>query len=107
MRRRLAAAYVVTIVTVASLIFSNLLTTSSSYSTQPPVITSIYQAVTIGGPIRFDPARAYDVASGEIIQNIYEPLIFFGDKLLAPRARDSSAQLVCRRAYAKGIRVCS
>jgi peptide/nickel transport system substrate-binding protein len=32
---------------------------------------------TIGGPETLDPAWAYDTASGEQIQYIYEPLIFF------------------------------
>ena len=34
-------------------------------------------AVTIGTPETVDPAWAYDTASGEIIQNIYEPLCMF------------------------------
>lgn len=38
--------------------------------------------VTIaGGPDTFDPALAYDTASGEIIQNVYDTLVFYdGDK---------------------------
>jgi ABC-type transport system substrate-binding protein len=34
--------------------------------------------------MRIDPASAYDPAIREILQNVYEPLIFFGDKPLAP-----------------------
>jgi peptide/nickel transport system substrate-binding protein len=33
--------------------------------------------LTGGEPITFDPALAYDASSGEIIQNVYEPLITF------------------------------
>lgn len=36
-------------------------------------------AVTIGTPETVDPAWAYDTASGEIIQNIYEPLCMFNN----------------------------
>jgi peptide/nickel transport system substrate-binding protein len=41
--------------------------------------TLIY--ATIGEPETLDPAWAYDTASSEVIQNVYEPLIFFkGEK---------------------------
>lgn len=59
---------------------------SSFFSAQPPVDTSIYRSTTLGGPTRFDPARAYDSGAARIIQNVYEGLIFFGDKPLAPQA---------------------
>jgi len=42
--------------------------------------TSTYYVGTIGQPARLDPARAYDTASGDIIQNVYQPLIWYGDK---------------------------
>ena len=32
---------------------------------------------TIGDALTLDPAWAYDTASGEIIQNVYETLIFY------------------------------
>jgi len=54
------------------------------FSTQPPVDTTTYVAGTVGQPRRLDPARAYDTASGELILNVYQPLIFFGDKPLLP-----------------------
>jgi len=34
-------------------------------------------AAIAGGPQTVDPALAYDTASGELIQNVYDPLIFF------------------------------
>ena len=86
LRLRLATSSAITLILVNVLLVSSLPGTFSSFSTQPPVDTSIYRSATIGGPVRFDPARAYDTASGEIIQNVYEPLIFFGDKPLAPQA---------------------
>jgi peptide/nickel transport system substrate-binding protein len=47
---------------------------------------------TIGTPETVDPAWAYDTASGEIIQNIYDPLLFFNntstDQFLAGIADD-------------------
>jgi len=51
-----------------------------SYSSQPPVDTSTYYIGTIGQPVRLDPARAYDTASGEMLQNIYQTLIWWDDK---------------------------
>jgi peptide/nickel transport system substrate-binding protein len=49
-------------------------------SVQPLIDTSTYYVGTIGQPARLDPGRAYDTASGELIQNVYQPLIWFGDK---------------------------
>jgi peptide/nickel transport system substrate-binding protein len=51
---------------------------------QPPIDTTTYYNGTIGQPRRLDPARAYDTASGEVIMNVYEPLIFFADKPALP-----------------------
>jgi peptide/nickel transport system substrate-binding protein len=50
------------------------------FSMQPPIDTSTYYIGTIGQPARLDPGRAYDTASGEIIQNVYQTLIWFSDK---------------------------
>ena len=50
------------------------------FSAQPPIDKSTYCVGTIGQPANLDPARAYDTASGEIIQNVYEPLVWYGDK---------------------------
>ena len=49
-------------------------------STQPPIDTSTYYVGTIGQPSRMDPARAYDTASGELIQNVAQTLIWWNDK---------------------------
>jgi len=51
-----------------------------AFSTQPPIDTSTYYVGTIGQPVRLDPARAYDTASGELLQNIYQTLIWWTDK---------------------------
>lgn len=50
------------------------------HAIQPPVDTSTYWVGTIGQPRRVDPARAYDTASAELIQNVYETLVYFSDK---------------------------
>ena len=48
--------------------------------TQPPVDTTTLYNATIGwGPRRADPARAYDTVSGELISNVYDNLITFGE----------------------------
>lgn len=45
---------------------------------EPPIKNpDTFIVATIGGPDTMDPAYAYDTASGEIIQAVYEPLIFF------------------------------
>jgi peptide/nickel transport system substrate-binding protein len=47
----------------------------------PPEFTSkdpnTFVMTTIGEPETFDPALAYDTASGEIIQNVYDTLVFY------------------------------
>ena len=42
-------------------------------SPDPDTITK----VSIGDPLVFDPAACYDTASGEILQNVYETLVFY------------------------------
>jgi len=51
-----------------------------SSSPQPPVDATTYTVGTIGQPARMDPARAYDTASGELIQNVAQTLIWWNDK---------------------------
>jgi peptide/nickel transport system substrate-binding protein len=51
---------------------------------QPPIDTTTYYIGTIGQPRQCDPARAYDTASGEMIFNCYETLIFFASKPVVP-----------------------
>lgn len=53
-------------------------------SIQPPVDAATFTVGTIGQPRRLDPARAYDTASGTLISNVYETLIFFSDKQVLP-----------------------
>jgi len=43
-------------------------------------VSDIYCVGTAAQPTRLDPACAYDTASGDIIQNVYQPLIWYGDK---------------------------
>jgi peptide/nickel transport system substrate-binding protein len=86
LRLRLVTACVIALILVNVLLVSSLPSAFSSSSAQPPVDVSTYRSATIGQPVRIDPARAYDTASGELIQNVYETLIFFGDKPLAPQA---------------------
>jgi peptide/nickel transport system substrate-binding protein len=49
-------------------------------SPQPPIDPTVYNVATIGQPVRIDPARAYDTASGELLQNVYQTLIWWNDK---------------------------
>jgi peptide/nickel transport system substrate-binding protein len=44
---------------------------------QAPANTYVFQ--NFGGPVSLDPARAYDTASGAIIENVYETLYTFDD----------------------------
>ena len=51
-----------------------------AFSVQPPVNQNVYYVGTVGMPSNLDPARAYDTASGEIIQNVYQTLIWYSNK---------------------------
>ena len=44
---------------------------------QAPANTYVFS--TFGAPASLDPARAYDTASGAIIENVYETLFSFAD----------------------------
>jgi len=72
----------VKIVTViaACLLMTGIFTAVPAFSVQPPLDPSTYYIGTIGQPQRLDPARAYDTASGELIQNVMQPLIWFANK---------------------------
>jgi len=59
------------------------------FATQPPLDTTTYWAGTIGQPRRVDPARAYDTASGELIFNVYETLIFFNETKVLRKGIDT------------------
>jgi len=37
----------------------------------------VFTVMTTGSPDTFDPALSYDTASGEIVQNVYETLVFY------------------------------
>jgi peptide/nickel transport system substrate-binding protein len=63
---------------LAVLLISSLMPLDT-FSTQPPLVNTYYKG-TIGQPARLDPARAYDDASGELLQNVYQTLIFWNDK---------------------------
>jgi parallel beta-helix repeat protein len=73
---------VLTILVIQILLIVSLFTLipTDAYSSQPPVDLTSYYVGTIGQPRNVDPTRAYDTASGELIFNVYEPLIFFSDK---------------------------
>jgi len=50
------------------------------FSSQPPIIlNTLYVGHGGGYPGYADPARAYDTSSGELIFNVYETLIVFGE----------------------------
>jgi len=69
----------ITIIT-ACLLGTSIFTVIPAFSMQPPIDTSTYYVGTIGQPVRIDPARAYDTASGELLQNVYQTLIWWNDK---------------------------
>ncbi len=56
----------------------------SAMSRQPPVDTSTYYLQRTDQPSRLDPARAYDTASRELIQNIVQTLIWWNNKPVVP-----------------------
>ena len=66
---RLAVSFII----IALLLCSPLFVSSSSQIKNPDTII----VATIGEPESLDPAWAYDTASGEVIFNVYETLIFF------------------------------
>lgn len=51
-----------------------------AFSAQPPLNTSTMFVGTIGQPKNVDPTQAYDTASGELIQNVYDTLLEFGSQ---------------------------
>jgi peptide/nickel transport system substrate-binding protein len=65
----------------------------AAFSTQPPIDATTFYVGAIGQPRRVDPARAYDTASGELIMNVYEPLIFFSDEKLMPQNTANVSQI--------------
>jgi len=68
-----------TVFLISCLIVSSFLVSVGS-SPQPPIDPTVYNVATIGQPVRIDPARAYDTASGELLQNVYQTLIWWNDK---------------------------
>jgi peptide/nickel transport system substrate-binding protein len=73
------------VVIVTCLLATGAFATIPVFSAQPPIDTSTYYVGTIGQPKNLDPTRSYDTASGEIIQNVYDSLIFFNQSgLYAP-----------------------
>jgi peptide/nickel transport system substrate-binding protein len=51
-----------------------------THAVQPPLVTDTFYDGTIGQPRVVDPAVAYDTASGELISNVYETLIYFNEE---------------------------
>jgi len=49
-------------------------------SLQPALNTSTMNVGTIGQPRNVDPSQAYDTASGELIQNVYDSMLEFGSE---------------------------
>jgi ABC-type transport system substrate-binding protein len=72
-------------------IFSNIYYRTISKTSAAPDPTTMVVAV-IGDADTFDPALSYDTASGEIIQNVYETLVFYDgeatDKFVPQLATD-------------------
>jgi len=73
--------YIKLVTIIATLLLvTSIFTVIPAFSAQPPIDTSTYYVGTIGQPARVDPIRAYDTASAELLQNVYQTLIWFGDK---------------------------
>lgn len=72
------------IVITACLLLTSTFAIFPAFSSQPPVNTKIYYMGTIGQPRNVDPVEAYDTASGELIFNVAEPLLFFTDRPYLP-----------------------
>ncbi|MGD0495775.1 MAG: ABC transporter substrate-binding protein [Candidatus Bathyarchaeia archaeon] len=62
------------------LLMTSIFAVIPAFSVQPPLIPGTYYVGTIGQPKNLDPARAYDTASGEIIQNCLQTLIWYGNR---------------------------
>jgi peptide/nickel transport system substrate-binding protein len=63
-----------------SLVFFSLLpfqTLRVAYAVPPSPYELVVDTITGASPITFDPANCYDVATGELLFNVYETLIFF------------------------------
>jgi peptide/nickel transport system substrate-binding protein len=73
-KERLFTAFLISCLAVSSL------AGTVASSPQPPIDPTVYNVGKIGQPVRLDPARAYDTASGELLQNIYQTLIWWNDK---------------------------
>ncbi|ACP36517.1 ABC transporter substrate-binding protein [Saccharolobus solfataricus] len=66
--------------TTSSSIISTTTLSSTSSSTSPPNSVSIPSSITVeeaATPVSVDPASSYDIAGGEIIQNVYQTLVFY------------------------------
>lgn len=70
----LLIAFLLAIITIPSTVLP------TGFSFQPPFDPYTYYIGSTGQPSRLDPARAYDAASGELLQNVYQTLIWFSDK---------------------------
>jgi peptide/nickel transport system substrate-binding protein len=58
---------------------------SVAFAAEPPKNVNSIVIGTIGEPETIDPAWLYDTASAEIVQNVYDPLIFFAVDRSLPR----------------------
>jgi peptide/nickel transport system substrate-binding protein len=67
-------------VSTTSSIISSVSTTSLTSSTSASANVSIPSSITVeeaAPPVSIDPATSYDIAGGEIIQNVYQTLVFY------------------------------
>lgn len=71
-------------VVLVCVLLAGLGTTSSVLAIQPPIDTSVYYVAKAGQPRVVDPACAMDTVSQELVQNVYQPLIWYSDRPYAP-----------------------
>jgi len=68
----------------AILLLTSIFAVIPAFSSQPPVDVNTYYIGTISQLRNVDPTIAYDTASGELIFNVYDTLIWFGDHDFLP-----------------------
>ena len=61
----------------SDLIYRTIRVISDETSSQTSPDPTVYTSVSIGDPVSLDPAEAYDTASGSILANTYETLVFY------------------------------
>jgi ABC-type oligopeptide transport system substrate-binding subunit len=65
---------------LACLLVTSIFVVLPDFSAQPAIDTTTMHVGTIGQPRNVDPSQAYDTASCELIQNVYDSMLEFGSE---------------------------